>query len=115
MADFSLSGTFTYLPDPSAWESSFNEVGTLVSGAPLIQGYEAVTLTWSALTQQQYGELYARWNANKGDLVSGTLPDMDASSFSWQSVTAYFHEPSGQLRARVWENVQMRVTHITRS
>ena len=115
MGSFSLNGTFTYLPDPSAWEGITNEVGIATGGAPVLQGYEEMTLTWFALSQQQYGELKAKWAANRGSLVSGALPDTDDSSITWDTVTAYFHEPSGQLSHLAWRNVTMRVSRITRS
>ena len=115
--NFSLNGTFTYLPDPSRWPPGvLAEVGTFTTGAPILQGLEEMTLTWNGLTQQEFGELLARWNTNKGNLVSGAIPNTDDGSITWDSITGYFHQPDGELiPGGVWQNVTMRVTSITRS
>jgi hypothetical protein len=118
MGQFSLNGTFTYLPDPSGWmPEGIAEQGTYTDGAPILQGKESGTLIWNVLTQQQYGELHTRWSSNKGVLTAGTLPEESGSSLSTYDTvtTAYWHEPLGEARGGLRHNVRMRVTFITRS
>ncbi|RLC82305.1 MAG: hypothetical protein DRJ03_19265 [Chloroflexi bacterium] len=118
MGEFSLNGTFTYLPDPSGWVSDgLAEVGTFTNGAPILQGLESGTLTWAALTQQEYGELHTRWDANKGNAVAGKLPEESGSSLATYDTvaSAYWHEPRGRAHGKIRHNVTMRVTSITRS
>lgn len=118
MGQFDLNGTFTYLPDPSAWISDgLAEVGTFTTGAPILQGLESGTLTWANLTQQEYGELHTQWNTNSGTAVSGKLPEESGSGLATYDTitTAYFHEPHGEVRGKIRRNVTMLVTSITRA
>lgn len=118
MGQFSINGTFTYLPDPSGWlPEGIAERDTFTDGAPLLQGLESGVLVWNALTQQQYGELHTRWNTNKGALTAGKIPEESGSALgTYDTVTtAYWHEPTGEARGGLRVNVRMRVTFITRS
>ncbi len=116
MGQFSINGTFTYLPDPSSYApDQIVEVGSFTDGAPILQGKESGTLTWDILTPTQYKELYDAWNTNKGNLVSGTLPERSATSLAtYDSVTAYYHEPVGRASVANWHNVTMAVTYVSR-
>ena len=118
MGQFNLNGTFTYCPDPSAWISDgLAEVGTFTTGAPILQGLEFGTLTWANLTQQEYGELHAQWNTNKGSAVAGKLPvESGAALGTYETVdSAYWHEPHGEVRGKIRRNVTMLVTSIARA
>lgn len=118
MGQFSLNGTFTYLPDPTAWApEGLAEVGAFTTGAPILQGLESGTVIWANLTQQQYGELHTRWVANKGSAVAGKLPQEDGSSLTtYETVdSAYWHEPRGEVRGKIRRNVTMLVTSIARA
>ncbi len=118
MGEFSLNGTFTYLPDPTAWDpAGLAEVGMFTTGAPILQGLESGTAIWANLTQQQYGELHSRWSTNKGNSVAGKLPEESGSSLTTYDTvaSAYWHEPLGQVSGKIRRNVTMLVTSITRS
>ena len=118
MGQFSLNGTFTYLPDPSAWSpEGLAEVGAFTTGAAILQGLESGTVTWANLTQQEYGELHTRWNTNKGNAVAGKLPvESGAALGTYETVdSAYWHEPLGEVRGKIRRNVTMLVTSIARA
>lgn len=116
MAQFDLNGTFTTTPDPAAYMmEGFAEVGAFCNGAPIIQGKESGTLTWAALTHAEFIQLHARWNTNKGSHVAGKIPEIAAGSLgTYDSITAYFHEPIGEVRNGLWHNVRMPVSKVTR-
>lgn len=118
MGQFSLNGTFTYLPDPSGWQpEGIAERDTYTDGAPLLQGLESGIVIWNCLSQQEYGELHTRWNSNKGTLVAGKLPEESGSALGTYDTitTAYWHEPLGEARGGLRFNVRMRVTFVTRA
>lgn len=116
MGQFSLNGVFTTTPDPQAFEhDGFEEIGTYVDGAPLLQGKENGTLVWGALTHAEFIQLYARWNTNKGTAVAGAIPQVAAGVLAtYDAITAFFHEPQARVEGKLWKNVRMRVTYITR-
>lgn len=116
MGQFDLNGTFTSTPDPASYLlEGFGEVGTFVTGAPITQGKESGVLSWPAMTHAAFIELWAAWNTNKGSAVSGKLPQIAAGVIgTYDAVTAYFHEPKGEARNGLWNNVRMQVSKVTR-
>lgn len=117
MGQFSLNGTFTYLPDPTSWTpDGIAEVGLFTTGAPILQGNESGIVMWAGLTQQEYGELHTRWNTNKGNAVAGKLPEESGAVLSTYDTisSAYWHEPLGEVSGKLRHFVTMRVTKITR-
>ena len=116
MGQFSLNGTLSTCPDPAAYElEGTGEVGADVSGAPFLQGRESGTLVWDALTHAEFIELYAAWNTNKGSKVAGAIPQISTGSLgTYDSVTCYFHEPTARVSGKLWQNVRLRVTDVTR-
>jgi len=117
MGQFSLNGTFTYLPDPTVWiPEGFRELG-VPARRTWFEDYESGIVGWDCLTQQEYGELHTRWAANNSALTSGTLPEQNASGFgTYDTVTsAWWHEPLGEARGNRRFNVRMRVSFITRA
>lgn len=112
MGQFSLNGTFTYLPDPSAFIFEGRPMrGTDVEGTGILATNYVGTLIWDCLTQQQYGELHTRWNTNKGKSVGGKLIEWntDPSSSYTTTTKGFFHEPLGEARGGLRFNVRMRV------
>jgi hypothetical protein len=103
----------TSLQDPTAYiPDGIAERDTFTDGAPLLQGYESGTLIWSTMTQSDYADLYTAWNSNKGNLVSGVIPPNTGSLSSYRTISAYFHEPTGEARGGLRFNVRMRVSFI---
>jgi hypothetical protein len=118
VGQFNINGTFSNLPDPSGWTpEGIAERDSFVDGAPLLQGLESGVVSWNAITQTEYGELHTRWNANKGVLTSGKLPEESGSALgTYDTVaSAYWHEPLGEARGGLRMGVRMRITFITRS
>jgi hypothetical protein len=103
------------IQDPTSWQSDgIAERDTFTDGAPLLQGKESGTLTWSAMSESDYADLYSGWNSNKGSLVSGSIPTESGSDLSsYRNVTAYFHQPTGEARGGLRFNVRMKVSFIT--
>ena len=116
MGQLDINGTFTTTPDPFAFEhDGFEEIGNYVDGAPLLQGKENGTLVWNVLSHAEFIQLYARWATNKGTAVSGKIPQVATGTLgTYDSITAFFHEPTARVEGKLWRNVRMRVTYITR-
>ena len=116
MGQLDINGTLSTCPDPAAYAlDGFEEVGAFCNGAPIIQGKESGVLMWPAMTHAAFIELWAQWNTNKGSHVSGKIPEIAAGAIgTYDSVTAYFHEPKGEVRNKLWRNVRMQVSKVTR-
>jgi hypothetical protein len=116
MGQLNINGALSTCPDPASYIlDGFAETGAFCNGAPVIQGKESGTLTWPAMSHAAFIELWAQWNTNKGNHVSGKIPEIAAGSLgTYDSVTAYFHEPTGEVRNGLWHNVRMPVSKVTR-
>ena len=110
MTNFSISGTFTNVPDPN-FQYFARENNAFIGGKPIRQGYPSGQLTFPALNSAMFHELYARWSAHSTAQSSGALPRV--SGYGWKPVSAWWHEPL----PTGWDGgfahgVQMRVTQI---
>lgn len=113
MTQLSIGGNLG-IPDPTGWlPEGISKVGTYTDGAPLIQGLERGTLVWDALSFSDFTTLYFAAGASK----AGTLPEESGSSLgTYDTVTsAYWNNPTGELRGGMYRNVRLYVTHIVRS
>jgi hypothetical protein len=92
MANFSIAGTFTALPDPDYQSMGIPVRGGFIGGGLVRQGWESGVLKFPPLSSAMRNELVSRWEANKAGLVGGTLPKL-SGTVGWGAVTAAWGQP----------------------
>jgi hypothetical protein len=98
-------------PDPSFWTpENAPVVGRFCNGKPVTQGLAAGVLEWTALTPNEFADIWGRWNTNKNTAGSFDIPDRaGAAATSFRGVTAWAEEPSSRWGQTIRQNVTMRI------